>query len=768
MECELSVSTSGVQIRTEHRIVRDAIELLSSMRFAISLLVILAIASVIGTVLTQEDPYPNYVNQFGPFWADIFRALGLYTMYSAWWFMLILAFLIVSISLCVIRNAPKMIADMKSWKERVREGSLRAFHHNAEYVATMDRGHAAQTLSALVRRLGYQMRVVPRDEPDGTATLITAKRGAFNKLGYIFAHLAIVVICLGGLLDSNLPIKLQMWRFNKTPVQSNQVISQIGPEHRLSASNPTFRGYAWVPEGQHVSTAILNQQNGSLIQDLPFSIELNKFIVDYYSTGMPKLFASDIVVVDHDSGKRIPARVEVNKPFVYDGVAIYQSSFQDGGSTMRISAYPMTGTGSQPVPLAGTIGASMPLGSLGQGDTVEFTDFRAINVENVSNGAGQNDARGVSHQSLKQAFDERLGSGAKTSKPVELRNVGPSVQFKIRDKSGQAHEYNNYMLPVLIDGQRVFLAGMRSRPDDPFRYLRIPADNASSVNEWMRLRAALADPAVRDEAARRFAVRSMPSASNSALQSPLRDSAQRVLNLFAGGARPDGMPAGAPPNGGFQAVAEFIDHSVPSAEQQKAAELLLRMLEGALWEVWQIARERAGEPPAPPDADNTRFMQSAIHALSDSFFYGAPVYLQLDSFKQVQASVFQLTRAPGKPLVYLGSILLVLGIFAMFYVRERRLWIWLKSEGQHGGTRVLMAMSTARRTLDFAGEYVRMRDALGAALGVRPLDAGPSHVATSNAATRSSNAGDDASSSQTGDTSASNTSAPTSLRSPQK
>ena len=60
------------------------------MRFAISLLVILAIASIIGTVLTQDDPYPNYVNQFGPFWADIFRALSLYTVYSAWWFMLIL------------------------------------------------------------------------------------------------------------------------------------------------------------------------------------------------------------------------------------------------------------------------------------------------------------------------------------------------------------------------------------------------------------------------------------------------------------------------------------------------------------------------------------------------------------------------------------------------------------------------------------------------------------------------------------------------------
>ena len=44
----------------------------------------------------------------------------------------------------------------------------------------------------------------------------------------------------------------------------------------------------------------------------------------------------------------------------------------------------------------------------------------------------------------------------------------------------------------------------------------------------------------------------------------------------------------------------------------------------------------------------------------------------------MQASVFQLTRAPGKKVVYLGSLLLVLGIFSMFYVRERRLWFWLK------------------------------------------------------------------------------------------
>jgi cytochrome c biogenesis protein len=720
----MSVTTSGLELKSGQRAVKRAVELLSSMRFAIALLVILSIASIIGTVLTQDDPYPNYVNQFGPFWADIFRALSLYNVYSAWWFMLILGFLLVSVSLCVIRNAPKMIADMKSWKDKVREGSLRAFHHKAEFAVHGTRANTAATLAKLSGKLGYKF--VTR-ESEG-ATLIAAKRGALTRIGYIFAHLAIVVICIGGLLDSNLPIKFQMWLLGKSPINSSAVISDISPEHRLSTSNPTFRGYAWVPEGQHVSTAILNQQNGSLIQDLPFSIQLDKFIVDYYSTGMPKLFASDIVVIDHKTGARIPARVEVNKPFEYDGVSIYQSSFQDGGSQMQMTAWPMAGDSVKTFPVGGAIGASAPLGASApgaDGQVVEFTDFRAINVEDVANGSGANDARGVAHHSLKEAFDERLGSGAKSSRPLDLHNVGPSVQYKVRGKDGQAREFNNYMLPVDVNGERMLLAGMRMSPNDPFRYLRIPADSGGTVKEWMQLRAALENPALREQAAHRFAARSTAAADN-ALQGHLEESVLRVLTLFAGADGSGGKDPAGQPIGGFQAIATFIDRSVPKAEQEKAAALLLRMLEGSTWDLWQLARERAGEPDLAADASASRFVQSSINALSDSFLYGSPVYLQLDSFKQVQASVFQLTRAPGKKVVYLGSLLLVLGIFSMFYVRERRLWFWLKDTAT--GVGVVMAMSSARKTFDFEKEFAQTRDTVGATLGVKPADAAdPAH-----------------------------------------
>jgi cytochrome c biogenesis protein len=71
--------------------------------------------------------------------------------------------------------------------------------------------------------------------------------------------------------------------------------------------------------------------------------------------------------------------------------------------------------------------------------------------------------------------------------------------------------------------------------------------------------------------------------------------------------------------------------------------------------------------------------------------------------------------------VYLGSLLLVLGIFSMFYVRERRLWFWLKDTDH--GTQVVMAMSSARKTLDFEKEFVQTRDAVGAALGAKLTEA---------------------------------------------
>ena len=130
----MTVSTEGLRVRRGSPLLRGAVELLSSMRFSISLLTVICIASVIGTVLKQHEPLVNYVNQFGPFWASVFLAVKLNAVYSAWWFLLILAFLVVSTSLCIARNAPKIVTDLRSFKEHLREQSLQSFHHKAREI----------------------------------------------------------------------------------------------------------------------------------------------------------------------------------------------------------------------------------------------------------------------------------------------------------------------------------------------------------------------------------------------------------------------------------------------------------------------------------------------------------------------------------------------------------------------------------------------------------------------------------------------------------
>jgi len=83
--------------------------------------------------------------------------------------------------------------------------------------------------------------------------------------------------------------------------------------------------------------------------------------------------------------------------------------------------------------------------------------------------------------------------------------------------------------------------------------------------------------------------------------------------------------------------------------------------------------------------------------------------LTLDSFEQVQASVFQVARSPGMYIVYLGCLFLIIGVFSMFYIRDRRVWVWIRPHNQ--GSSVMAAMTSQRRNLDFNLEFDRLKAA---------------------------------------------------------
>lgn len=691
------------------RRVGDVVELLSSMRFAISLLSVICVASVIGTVLKQHEPMNNYVNQFGPFWSEVFAKFDLYSVYSAWWFLLILAFLVISTSLCIVRNTPKILSDLKAYKENIRAQSLKAFGHRAEAELDGEAQTQAHRIGQLLVDSGWKVKLQQRTTAAGEGWMVAAKIGTANKLGYLAAHSAIVLVCIGGLLDGDLVVRAQMWFNGKSVFTGGGLISDVPEQHRLPLSNPTFRGNLLVTEGGNAHVVILSQPTGVLLQELPFSVELKKFVVDYYSTGMPKLFASDIVIHDKATGETTPARVEVNHPVKYKGIEIFQSSFDDGGSSIQLKAFPMTAN-VKSFTVDGVVGGSTQLTNGAEQLTLEFTGLRVINVENFASSAGSGtDVRAVD---LRHSIESRLGAANKTPTEKVLRNIGPSFSYKLRDSAGQASEFNNYMLPVDVDGTRLFLLGQRDGVGMPFRYLRIPADENDSLDGWFRLRAALSDPALRSKAVQRYAASAVDPARADLVQA-LAASADRAISLFAGTDSFIKQPgSGNQPLGGLQAVSQFMEANVPESDREKASEVLVRILNGVLLELNQLAREKAGLQPAPQDQATRAFMTQSVLSLSDAFFYTAPMTFMMQDFKQVQASVFQVSRAPGKTIVYIGCFFLIVGVFAMLYIRERRLWVWLVAHPQKNtlatessGTHATMALSTNRKTMEADKEF---------------------------------------------------------------
>lgn len=275
---------------------------LTSMRVALLLLMLLAVAAVPGTMFPQNAQDPARVAEYladhpgtGP-WLE---RLGLFDVYSSIWFSAIYLMLFISLVGCIL---PRTRAHLSALRGRPPRTPRRLTRFPARAEATTDAGPEQVVLAArdVLRRgpvwlpFGRSYRVDVHDEKNGTWS-VSAERGYLRETGNLVFHLALV-----GLLVS---------------VAAGQMLH--------------YRGQAIILQGRGMANAVKEYdtfEKGTAFREdslEPFTVRLDDFTARFDERTLePRDFAADVTVTDPD-GTQHAETIKVNHPLERDGGKIY-------------------------------------------------------------------------------------------------------------------------------------------------------------------------------------------------------------------------------------------------------------------------------------------------------------------------------------------------------------------------------------------------------------------------------------------------------------
>jgi cytochrome c biogenesis protein len=259
----------------------------ASVKLTVAVLLALALTSIIGTLVPQNQPLEAYYQAFGDFLFRVFAVLDLYDMYGAWWFQLLLTLLTLNIIVCSIDRLSSL---SKIVFVRHPRFSVKRFRSAKKAHNFKAKGETESLLAAFQTVVKGQFRYQRVERLDG-ATYIYAERGRWTRLGVYVVHLSVVLLIAGAMVGSFFG----------------------------------FEGFANIPEGEGTDT-IRMRDNPNMGRRLPFEIHCDDFNMELYSNGAPKEYRSALRLVQ--DGKTIYQKeIIVNDPIRFMGINIFQSSY---------------------------------------------------------------------------------------------------------------------------------------------------------------------------------------------------------------------------------------------------------------------------------------------------------------------------------------------------------------------------------------------------------------------------------------------------------
>jgi cytochrome c biogenesis protein len=267
---------------------------LRSMRTAIILLLMLAAASVVGSLVPQLPNSPARAAQFledHAFWGRAFQAAGFFDVFGSWWFVLITGLLFVSLVACLVPRSRAMIRAARARPIQARE--LDAFPSYAERHVSAAPGEAANAAARTLRKRRFRVEL----DPDGGA--VAAEKGSLREIGSLAFHWAFLLLLVAVIIGKG----------------------------------TGYIGHATIVEGDGWTDARLNY-DGQLRTGRFFSgdfsgtqITLQDFQDAYRETGQPMDYRSSLVLADADGGSQQTAEVKINHPVSFNGIRIFQYGF---------------------------------------------------------------------------------------------------------------------------------------------------------------------------------------------------------------------------------------------------------------------------------------------------------------------------------------------------------------------------------------------------------------------------------------------------------
>jgi len=272
----------------------------ASVKLALFTLFTLAVASIIGTIVPQNEEPFRYVELYGPNVAKVFEMLQIPDMYSSWWFVGLLCLFSLNLTVCTIERFPHI------WKiitrdnlARTASDRLRKMTGRRMYESPLAPAEAESAVAAALADSGWKADKAAKED----GAMFFSQKGAWTRLGVIIVHVSILVIFVGAL---------------------------IGEFYGYKAS-------VMIPEGSYTDKVYLSNKEHTPVP-LGFKVRCDAFYLTYYDTGMPKEYRSDLVV--ERNGKEVFERIiVVNEPMKYAGLTFYQSSYQaiDGQFSIKLN-----------------------------------------------------------------------------------------------------------------------------------------------------------------------------------------------------------------------------------------------------------------------------------------------------------------------------------------------------------------------------------------------------------------------------------------------